>query len=354
VAPQHQLEGGRRQPADAQRPGERVAPAGGDELRAPDEQSGLGAARELVAAATGQVDARGDQLGERRMPGELRLAPRGEQPAPLVDHQRHAGAASERDESGRRDGGGEAAHAEVAGQDLEHERGRAGQRALVVREVGAVGGAHLHQARAGGGKDLGDAERAADLDQLAARDHDLAAARVRRHGQQQGRGVVVDDERGLGAGGRDEQAGEAAQAVAAAPAGAVELEVAGGVGERGQRGGDLARQRRAAEVGVEEDAGGVEHPFERWPGLLLEGARDRVGQLFEGPPQRLAVAPGQAGAQPVELPARLDAQALPTVDSSQCGDPGSASRRSTAGSRRRGSADGASAMGLTGILGDRR
>ena len=48
-------------------------------------------------------------------------------------------------------------------------------------------------------QDLGHAERAADLDQLAARDDHLAAARERREREQHRGGVVVDGERVLGA-----------------------------------------------------------------------------------------------------------------------------------------------------------
>ena len=56
-------------------------------------------------------------------------------------------------------------------------------RALVVGEPGAVRGADLDQPRARRGEDLGDPEGAADLDQLAARDHDLAARRRARRAQ---------------------------------------------------------------------------------------------------------------------------------------------------------------------------
>ena len=76
--------------------------------------------------------------------------------------------------------------------------GRA-RRLGVVGQAGAVRGADLDQARAGLGDDLRDPEAAADLDELAARDDELAPARERGGGQQRRRRAVVDHERGLGA-----------------------------------------------------------------------------------------------------------------------------------------------------------
>ena len=73
-------------------------------------------------------------------------------------------------------------------------------RALVVGGARAVRRADLDEPRAGAGEHVGDAEAVADLDQLAARDEHLAALGERREREQHGRGVVVDDERGLGAG----------------------------------------------------------------------------------------------------------------------------------------------------------
>ena len=54
------------------------------------------------------------------------------------------------------------------------------ERAPIVVEVGAVGGADLAQPGTAPGHDVGDAERAADLDQLAARDQRRRARRRAR------------------------------------------------------------------------------------------------------------------------------------------------------------------------------
>ena len=58
--------------------------------------------------------------------------------------------------------------------------------------------------RAGAPDDLGDPDAAADLDELAARHDDAAAAPGEADGEGERRRVVVRDERVLGAGQRDE------------------------------------------------------------------------------------------------------------------------------------------------------
>ena len=64
----------------------------------------------------------------------------------------------------------------------------------------AIGRADLAEDGAALRHDLGNPERAADLDQLAARHDDLLAARERVQREQDGRGVVVDDRCRFGAG----------------------------------------------------------------------------------------------------------------------------------------------------------
>ena len=139
--------------------------------------------------------------------------------------------------------------------------------------MGAVGGADLAQHRAGAGHDLGDAERAADLDQFAARDRHLAPERQRVQHQQHRRGIVVDDGGRLGAGDLAQQAGDVFVALAAPPGGEVEFQRGGGRERLGGRGGGGSRQRRAAEIGVQHRAGQVEHRTLRGG----EAARQRIG-----------------------------------------------------------------------------
>ena len=81
----------------------------------------------------------------------------------------------------------------------EEERRLRPDRPLVVGGARAVRRSDLDEARARPREHVGDAEAVADLDELAARDDHLASFRERGEREQHGGGVVVDDERGLGA-----------------------------------------------------------------------------------------------------------------------------------------------------------
>ena len=79
-----------------------------------------------------------------------------------------------------------------------------GERRLEVLDAGPVRRPDLDQPGAGPPDDLRDPHAAADLDELAARHDDPAAAPGEPDRQRERRGVVVRDERVLGAGQRDE------------------------------------------------------------------------------------------------------------------------------------------------------
>ena len=107
-------------------------------------------------------------------------------------------------------------------------------RGAVVGHSRAVRRADLDQARAARAHDVGDPELAADLDQLAARDEHLLALRERGEREQQRRGAVVHDERGLGPGiERGSKLG--AHGAIPAPVAAVDLEVGVGRGRLADR-----------------------------------------------------------------------------------------------------------------------
>ena len=93
---------------------------------------------------------------------------------------------------------GEADDAEVRLVDPQQEPGLRADRGLVVGGAGAVRGADLDQPGARAGEHFGNPEAVADLDQLASRDHHIAAFRERGEREQHGGRVVVDDERSLG------------------------------------------------------------------------------------------------------------------------------------------------------------
>jgi hypothetical protein len=71
-------------------------------------------------------------------------------------------------------------------------------RARVVLEPCAVRRADLDEAGARAREHIGDSEAVAYLDELTSRDDDVAPFRERGDGKENGGGVVVDDQRGLG------------------------------------------------------------------------------------------------------------------------------------------------------------
>ena len=79
---------------------------------------------------------------------------------------------------------GEADLGEVRAVHLHQQPGLGRDRSRVVTDARAVGRSDLDQARAGHGHHVGDAEGAADLDQLAARDRDFLVEGERVEHQQ--------------------------------------------------------------------------------------------------------------------------------------------------------------------------
>ncbi len=278
---QHQLEGRQRGAVRTQRAVERMPGAGPHRRFAPHQDPRLRSPQQLVAAAAGEIAPQRRELREAAVIAQLERRMRPQQATALVDQDGDAPAASEIDQRLDRHRLDEPGDAVVGREDLEQERGPGLDRRLVVGEPGAIGGADLDQLDARRLQDLRDAEGAADLDQLAARDHRPAPGGQRGEREQQRRGVVVDHQRRLGAGHRPQQAVDPAVAISA-PAGLeVELEIAVGVEQRRQRLGDLRRQGRTAEVGVDQDAGGVEHPAQRSPQLAAEPRLDPARQRLE-------------------------------------------------------------------------
>ena len=244
-----------------------MAREAGDRLRPAQHQARLRSAEQLVAAG-------GDQSGAGPQPGvgvglvgENRV--RREQAGPdIADHQ-HPEAGELADADRRR----EALDQVVGRVHLQDERRAGADRPLVVSEHGPVGGAHLADPGAGGLQQVRQPESVADLDQLAAADDDLPPGGQRRGRQGQRGGVVVDHVHRPGRRDRPRESVERARAAAAALARRqVELHVR--AARRGlhrvTRGG---RQRRAAEIGVHENAGRVDHRGQGGGGRRQRGRR---------------------------------------------------------------------------------
>ena len=180
--------------------------------------------------------------------------------------------------SGDADLGGEAGDAVVRRVHLEHQRHLVEDPPVVV-QPGAVGRPDLDEAGPRLLEHLGDAEPPTDLDQLApAHRHPPVPGQRGQHEHHGGR-AVVHDQRRL----RPGRPGQERRHPFLARASLTGLEVELEVGVRGPLGADL--HRGPPEVGVEEDAGGVDHRLQEAP--AEGGGTDR---------RRSRVAGGDGGA----------------------------------------------------------
>ena len=255
VRAQRRLERGERELVDPQRTRERVAAGAVDRAGPAGEEPRLRAAQQLVAGEAGERGAGRDRAAHGRFVVQLGQGAG----ADVVDHG-HAELAQRLD----RHVLDEAELAEVRRVHAQDRAGAGAERVLVVAQPRAVGGPDLDEPRTRLRDHVRDAEAAADLDQLPARDdHVLAGARQRGGGQQRRARAVVDRERRLGAGQLAQQRLHVGVARAAGAGLEVQLEVR--VAGRGARDG-LARlgpERGAAEVRVHDHAGRVEDALER-------------------------------------------------------------------------------------------
>ncbi len=147
--------------------------------------------------------------------------------------------------------------------DPQDRRRGIGRRFIEVGGVRAVCRSHFPQPCAALLNDVGDTERAADLDQLAARDDHFLSGGNGREKEQRAGGVVVGQHCRFAA---EQRAAQLRQVLVAPSSGAfieVELEIRvvgrDGGGTRPERGID----RRAPKVRVDDDAGAVDHRPQR-------------------------------------------------------------------------------------------
>ena len=154
---------------------------------------------------------------------------------------------------------GESSDLEIRAVHLEQQFTVRRQRPVVIVGMGSVGGADFDDAGSGARHDVGDPERPADLDQLAAGDDRLAVARQRAEREQHRAGGIIHDQRIGRTRQLDEQITTVRVTGSTRPAAEVVFErriTARHAGERRDRG---ARQRRATEIRVEHDARRVDH-----------------------------------------------------------------------------------------------
>ena len=276
-------EAGDRGLVEPHRARQRVPPHRRDRLGRAHGDARLRPAEQLVAGEQRHVRPRRHRVGHERLRREPVRARVEHRAAAEVVEQQQPALARERREAVERRGLGEADDAEVRGVDAQQRRRLVGDRLGVVAEVGAVRRADLDEARAGLAHDVGDAEPAPDLDELPARDDDLAPGAERRQREQQRGGVVVDRDARLRPRHPRQRVREVVEARAARARREVELQVRVARRRRPHRLDGRAREGGASEVGVDHDARRVDHApqrrFER-PRALGDGLGGRrAGRL---------------------------------------------------------------------------
>ncbi len=257
ICVERDFESGDRELVHTQGAEQRIAADAFDEFALAGDDAGLWAAEKFVAAEADDVNAgigagAGDWLVDSAG-GEIGEAAGAEI---LVDGDVQAAAeCGDLVESGPL---GEAGDAEIRRMDAEEQARAFVEGAFVIADARAIRGAHFAEDGAAFGHDVGDAEAVADFDQLAAGDDHLGIFRESIQDEENGGGVVVDDNRGFRADELRQQAGGVNVALAALAAFDVVFEiriVSGGGGNRSRRGGG---ERRAAKICMQDYTGGVD------------------------------------------------------------------------------------------------
>ena len=262
---------------------QRVLAQGFDRRSLADQHAGLRAAEQLVPRERHDVDAAGDSGRDLGLAPDLRTQHRGvrglDQAGAQVPRTGHAVLRAQLGQVGGIDLFGESDDAEVRRMDLHQQACVRADRLGVIADACAVGRADLDQARVGRSHHVGHAERAADLDQLAAADDRLAVLGEGVHAEQRGSSIVVDRDARLGARQAQQQLAESIVAAVALACEPVDLEhaVPGGGGAHAL--GHLGMDRRATEARVQHDAGHVDHGAHAAALLDLDQAPHGAQQL---------------------------------------------------------------------------
>ena len=241
----------------------RVAADSCDQLLLAGNVAGLGAAEEFVTGEGDDVDTGGDAVLHERFVDAIGLEIDERAGTQIfVDGDIQAG------EFVQSWLGGEAGDVKVAGMDAQQERGFGGDGVGVIGNCGFVGGADFDELNASGAHDVGDAEAIADFNEFAAADDDIPAFGQGVEHEEDGGGVVIDGD-GWRAGEPFEDGAAVTIALAAFAGGEVVFKVA--VAFNGLEGSEW----RPAEIGMQNDAGGVDDGLEA--GLAESGEAGGCG-----------------------------------------------------------------------------
>ena len=151
-------------------------------------------------------------------------------------------------------------HAEVGCVDGQNRARIRADCVLEIPRVSAVRRPDFHEARAALRENVGDAESAADFHRFAARHDNLFARRHRRQRERDGGCVVVHRQPRFRAGGLPDEVGDPRLTRPALAGGEVELQIAVPGRRHLDRAQALRAQRRAPQIGMQNDPRGVDDP----------------------------------------------------------------------------------------------
>lgn len=166
----------------------------------------------------------------------------------------------------------EAIDVEIGPVDLQNESSLRSDGFFVVVEVGFVGGTDFDEFGAGCFKDVRNPKSSADLDEFGAGNNDFVFSFFNKgaEGEDEGGSAVVDSGGGFGFEKAGESGFEVAGALAAAPGREVKFKVGVAGGDFLKGPGCAGTEGRASEVGVNEDAGGIDDRLEAGIGKFAE------------------------------------------------------------------------------------
>jgi hypothetical protein len=252
-----------------------------DKVRAADEDAALRSAEELVAAGSNEVDAVLDGRAQGGLACESEMIEAREQAGSLVFENGNAEGSCESDEIAEGGALHKAFNTEIRLMHAKEERGLLVDGVFVVGDPGAVGGADFAEKCAGLLEDFRDTEATPDFDEFAAGDNDFTFFGKGVQGEEGCSGAVVDDDDAVSLGiffryvkNAEDEALGVDIAAAAFTGFEIELEVGVAAGDFADVGEGGFAQRRAAEVGVEDDTCSVDDGAEGVLRAALEGCGD--------------------------------------------------------------------------------
>ena len=228
-----------------------------------------------------------DGAGERRLRRQTEARCVEKRAAAKIFQNRQPVFARQDDQLGRRRGVDKPERPEIARVHLQNRRRSLhSSRPCIVAGVGPVRGADLDQPRPRLAQDVRYPESTANFDGLSPRKPRPPSGRHCRQHQKHRRGTVIHDQRRLCPSQRAQQPGDLAHAATALVALPLDLQRDRVGGRLAHRLGRLGAHRRATEIGVDDDAGGIEHRSQPRPLQCSEGVEDASLDLW--PVQRLA------------------------------------------------------------------